>query len=351
MSLKKKQQESVIAGPISADHANKMAKQSRVTVPANSLVDWCGRKSDDPRPILYFSGVLGKKHAEKEIHERTKLRFRCISYHYLSIETRVQWATNYLATHGVRMFLDSGAFSLQKNKTTTWEDVLAYHDRYAAYLHKREVAWDWFAPVDYQRSAEANSKSMEEMKKRNLRPVPVYHGNDPVDEFERLLDHGYKLICIAQPQKSYNKAMMSGDPLRRHYQTIFNIAAKYKDVALHGFSQTGTLMFEFPWYSTDSTSWCAGSSRGQIFIIDKSRRKISAVYLGETKTAERLDWRKLGDCIKGPFQQLIAKWGFTEEELVKDYMARISFNILVMQEATLDTRNVHTGSFKWQRIV
>lgn len=314
-------------------------------------IDWCGRKPEDPSPILYFSGILGKKHAEKIIHERTGIKFRCISYWYWRIEERVKWATDYLNSQKVRMFMDSGAFSLQKDKECTWEKAESYTDEYANFIKSGRINWDWYAPVDWRRSVSAVNQGMKAMHDRDLYPVPVFHGNDSLFNFEKLLDQGYGLICIAQPQGSQAKAMMSGDPLRRHYQTIFNTAAKYKDVALHGFSQTGTLMFEFNWYSVDSTSWSSGSSRGQIFMVDPIRRKISAVYLGETKGDERLDWRRLPKQVREPFIFQMKRWGFTEKELMTDYMARIAFNILALQEATLDCRHSNKDSYKWARII
>lgn len=319
----------------------------------DARIDWIGRQPGDAHPILYFSGILGKKHAERIIHERTAYKYRCISFAYWKIEERVKWATDYLATNKVRMFFDSGAFSLQKDKDCTVEKAEAFTDEYAACLRRPDVQWDWYAPVDWRRDSTTAAAALTSMHRRKLYPAPVYHGNDPLYEFEKILDDGYKLVAIAQPQPQGGgkKAMMAGDALRRHYQTLFNTAAKYKDVAIHGFSQTGKLMFEFPFYSTDSTSWSSGSSRGQIFIVDVARRKLTAVYLGTTSGKERLDWRAMPKHIREPFEFQIKRWGFTEQELVTDYMARIAFNILALQEATLDTRSAHRGAYHWQRII
>lgn len=323
---------------------------------SSSLIDWCGRRRDDAKVILYFSGILGKKYAEQELQTLTKGRMnaRCISYAYWKTELRVKIALKFLIREcGVRVMMDSGAFTLQKDPRCNWDVHDEYLDGYEAALRKFEGELDWYAPVDWRRSVEMVDGSMKRMHERGLKPVPVFHGNDPFRHLERYVKDGYPLICIAQPQRPGSKRMMAGERLYRFYSDCFELAEKH-GTALHGFSQTGRNLFRFPWYSVDSTSWTSGSKQGELLKINPKLGIFRGIHIATgmrkndglvtyedllkgngkpRKVNARKVWAKMNPEAQQVFIDIIESRGFTLKQMQEDYMVRVAYSAMEFQDA------------------
>jgi hypothetical protein len=270
---------------------------------------------------VYHAGVYGKLQAEKIMCMRGHMHARCISFYYL--DDRTKWALRYFIKHGIRIFCDSGAFTLQKQRLSE-QAFEIYVDKYADFLHQHKQHFDFYAPVDYERNASAVERAMRALHQRGLYPAPVFHGNNDFRELVRLLDQGYPLVLIAQPESLKGKGTKAGEELRRHYAQCFELAARY-GAALHGLSETGECSLQFPWASVDSTSWNMGSKRGELFFSEG--KKFSQFYFGNTREG-RWDW--LLPEVREKVLPLCDRWGFTLHELIRDGQMRACFNACLL---------------------
>lgn len=341
-------------------------------------VHWLEDKTS-PKPIIYFSGILGKQGngsdeemAEKIIHRKTGLRHRCLSSSYIIDEKRCKIAMDYLLGQKVGIFLDSGAFTLQKSMCrwkdpVNMEDLQEFCDYYCDVLHVYGHRVDWYASVDFRRNTEATAIGQALMHERGWKPTPVFHCNNDIGYFQEYLDAGAPLIAIAKPLRNPGQGLTikSKKHYRQAYDQIFNLIAQggYK-VALHGLAQTGVMMFDYPWYSVDSTSWAVGSKAGSLLDIDPIRHKISTIYIAPKLEAEKKEggslegtgsnylWRHMPKSLREPILARAAKWDLTEKDLLEDYISRDVYNIRVYLEAIqLQQHKPASGGCKWQTLI
>lgn len=314
-------------------------------------VDWSGRRKDDPAPILYFSGTagmtkneaIGQKSADEQIFEQARWTHRCMSFHYWEKERRIQEALEYSLDKGIRIFLDSGAFTLQTDPDCNWTSVRSYAKRFYKFLDKYRSRLHWYAGLDWRRDAETAWKAQAMMQEAGYYPVPVYHGNDPLSEFKRLLDCGFPLIAIAKPGNQWSPhSWLTGKDLRIVYDQVHHLAGEYK-CALHGLAQTGKFMFAYPWYSVDSTNWLAAMRQGTLFEIDVKHGRINAVFVGPQIVKDRKanphkkfvspEWLALDPELRSRLTSKIKQIGLTVDGVLTDYNQRLIFNVWVLQEA------------------
>lgn len=309
----------------------------------NHLIDWIGPQPDDPEPIIYFTGVVGPLDAEPRILDRSKARFRGLSFLYLDYEERSQRAARLWKKRGIRVFFDSGAFTLQRDPTYTEQKLRAFAKKYADCIHKTRKQWDFYVTLDWRLDSEITWKAHKLCHSLGIYPAPVFHGTDSIDWFKRYVDEGYRLINISKPIGA------GGNALRRFYDKVFNLSARY-GVCLHGLSQTGAMLFEYPWYSVDSTSWTMGSRTASILIVDAERRKVAPVHF-EGGAGKAAHWNRLPKGYRLHLLQQAESWGFSEQELREDYLMRCSYNIRALSEAVQRKRHVLSGAHQWQTLL
>lgn len=302
-------------------------------------LDWCGIRATDPRPIIYFSGHYID---ESEHCKVIPITHRCVSFY--SYENRGFKEKNFdiLFNRGVGVFLDSGAFTLQQKRGTTWKEVKPFITKYCKFLDTFRTRLDWYATMDYQRNAQISHDATLYLIDRGYKAVPVYHGNCSLRWFEAMIDDGYPLIAIAKPfQSETSRNFAMGPTLRRFYDRLHNLAAKH-NVALHGLAQTGNLMFEYPWYSVDSTSWLDGQRRGVLFIPEQKTGRILKLAANFRTVAEMKagvpvkpdDWESIPRTTLEQFNAKRLQFQMTWRQLWEDYRYRNAFNMQAFQEYT-----------------
>jgi hypothetical protein len=240
----------------------------------DASLDWCGTYSHDPKPILYFSGVLGTPSQEAWLHQQTGWTARCFSFEYWT-DPRVKPAFEYCVKNGIRRMLDSGGFTLQKKGHASWLEHDAYLEKFAELVHDIKQYLDFYLPLDFRSRNFAVLESCRRMRRFGLGPVPVYHGNDPFRVLEELIGD-YPLIALAQPRphgRQYRRlSRTQGARLYRFYDRCFNLAEK-RGVVFHGLGEMGRSMFQYPWYSLDASSWLFhGSILHSVITIDQQGR-------------------------------------------------------------------------------
>ncbi len=316
-------------------------------------IDWPGTQQTDPQPILYFSGHydLG---VEKAMHAKVAYQYRCLSFNDVLLSRLSLENFKFLHGKGVKVFLDSGAFTVQKDSTHTEKTASVYMNRYCDFLDEVRQYVHWYATFDWRREAAVTWTATQQLNKRGYYPVPVYHGNDPYKELERYFDQGCRLVAIAKPfSRNKSRGLVTGHDLRRFYDHCHELAARH-NCLLHGLALTGELLWRFPWYSGDSTSWLDGQRRGTLCYPDPRSRRLLwcnirpytvAELEGRTSPKQFVPpgWNRLHRDTKANIEETGKRFGFSLKDLLTSYRARNLFNMHVQMEFADSSRPVAPG--------
>ncbi|MFX1537630.1 MAG: hypothetical protein ACFFDI_25820 [Promethearchaeota archaeon] len=169
----------------------------------------------------------------------------------------------------VELFIDSGAFSAWSQKKEI--DINAY----ISFIKENEHVIDLYANLDVIGSAESTWENQCKMEQAGLNPIPCYHYGEDEKWIRRLLRRQYPFIALGG---------MVSISQSKQIQWLDNIFSKYltdndgmPNVKVHGFGITSfKLMFRYPWYSVDSTSWVVTGRLGSVYI--PRRRQGEWVY-------------------------------------------------------------------------
>lgn len=172
----------------------------------------------------------------------------------------------------LRFFLDSGAY-------TAWSTGKEIDlDEYCEFIRANIEHLDVYASLDcipgskdrpatpQERNAAAQTSwdNYCYMKDSGLDPLPVYHYGEDPKWLEQMLRYGCDYIGIGG---------LVGIPskLRRHW--LDRVFTRLTDdagnpiIKTHGFGMTAIpLIFRYPWYSVDSTSWIKATAAGTVYL-------------------------------------------------------------------------------------
>jgi hypothetical protein len=315
------------------------------------IAEWDGPQPGDPHPIIYFSGIPKSAQATEEDFLRVGVRHRCLSYAYCGTDTGLfsqenRKALDFCMTHGVRVFLDSGAHTFHNvffkgkklpnlpsgvDKLTAIKMLVAgYVERYAKFVCDYQAKYGRFAfyvNFDYEKGCAAIFRVLRDLYRLGIRPIPVYHGNETLEWMERYIDDGHKLIGI-----SWSHATQGGNYRRQYYDRVFNLAAKH-NVYLHGFAQTGRAAFAYPWYSVDSSSWLKVAAFGS--IVDtvptaNGRLRLRVLHVSDVMAnagkANAFALKNLPKPVLRDLEDRVAKKGFELRQLCTSLTQRGLYN-------------------------
>jgi len=242
------------------------------------------------KPILYLSHtVVHSKELEEEFLRCSGVRYRCFSFVYLVPEAiyfskRALESYDYNVEKGSHIMMDSGAFSFHmfttKNKVVQNLDQMRERtvQQYVDWCRGRQKRWDFHVTFDYIHDQPTIRKMQLRLELAGLHPMPVYHGDRPMDWLKSWLDGGYKRIGISNlpwRKLDYKKT-------RRYLDEVFRTCEPYS-VKLHGFAMTSlALTFAYPWHSVDSSSWSRTASYGAIYGVDPQRGTLANIHVSLT---------------------------------------------------------------------
>ena len=233
-----------------------------------------------------FHGKVYSKLDDTEKWMRHSVDNYLESYHYIHRESAVKK----IRKEGVKVFLDSGAFSAFSLGATI--DIGEYCD----YIHENADIIDFPSVLDAIGDAEGTFKNQEEMERRGVNPLPCFHYGEPME----LLDYYVKkyryitlggMVPISTPQLKIW--------LDRIWEEHLTDAKGFPLTKVHGFGLTSLpLMHRYPWYSVDSSTWVQWAANGMILIPSRtgqldvsnksSRRKIPGQHLDSLTDIERI---------------------------------------------------------------
>ena len=255
---------------------------------------------------------------EAEQQARLDVRYFLESYHYIHKQSYV----DKIRADGVKVFLDSGAFSA----FTKGVDVDL--DAYCRYIHDN---MDIIEVIDGALCASVldgigdpyktylNQKAMEE---RGVKPLPCFHYGEPEEYLEYYIEnYSYitlgGMVPISTPQLRYWL-----DRLWSKYLTDDEGRPKIK---VHGFGLTVLeLMTKYPWYSVDSSSWVQIAANGNILIPNKGILAVSDTSPNRHVANQHFD--TLTPPLKEAARELLASQGFDIERMRTEYISRWVYN-------------------------
>lgn len=253
---------------------------------------------------------------EREVIDSVQCRLD--SYHYIGNERLVKR----IRDSGVRIFLDSGAFS------AFTQGVKVDLNKYCRYV--RDNA-DIFEVVDgiplvsvLDAIGDHNQTYYNQiaMERQGVRALPCYHFGEPIEVLEHYAAN-YDYITIG------GMVPISSPQLQIWLDRIWGRVLTNPDgtpkVKVHGFGLTSVpLMARYPWYSVDSSSWVQLGGMGAIFIPRHGMLHVSEHSPNVKEAGKHLD--TLPPPQQDAVMEIITGWGFDAERLRKEHLSRKAFN-------------------------
>lgn len=242
----------------------------------------------------------------------------------------------------LRFFLDSGAYS-------AWSAGKPVDlDEYIEFIKANIEVIDVYAcldvipgapgkkPTQKQRdeAAAATWQNYLYMKAQGLEPLPVYHYGEDIKWLHNMLEHGVDYIGLGG---------LVGIPsaLRRVWlDRVFSVITDEDGkptVKTHGFGMTSVpLIFRYPWYSVDSTSWIKTSQFGMVYLprvnadgefqFDVTPEVIAVSDQNPTQQQDGKHVNTLGPTTRAFLNRWLAHCGVTLEEAACNYYYRAKCN-------------------------
>jgi hypothetical protein len=180
------------------------------------------------------------------------------SFHYLD-----QLMIDSIRLHKRTVFMDSGAFSAFTMKAKL--DL----NRYARFLREYKDIYHIASNVDVigrncEKETYDNQKKLEALVGPGI-VGPVHHVRDHDDWLRRYMDEGYDYLFIGgMVPEEIPVLRLWLDYIWTKYLINPDGTSKIK---VHGFGLTSDeLIFRYPWFSVDSTSWVIASGFGFCFL-------------------------------------------------------------------------------------
>lgn len=180
------------------------------------------------------------------------------SYHYIHSQRYV----DKIRRDGIKVFLDSGAFSAYSQGVTI--DI----GRYCDYIHRNADIIEFPSVLDAIGDYRETWRNQAEMERRGVNPLPCFHYGEPEEVLEYYIAN-YDYITIG------GMVPISTPQLKIWLDRIWADYLTHPDgtpkVKVHGFGLTSLpLMFRYPWYSVDSSTWVQWAANGMILIPGKA---------------------------------------------------------------------------------
>ena len=248
-----------------------------------------------------------------------------------------------------RFFLDSGAFSAWSRGTQI--DL----DEYCEFIRANIEHLDVYASLDVipgkpgspattkQRDAAAEEswQNYLYMVSQGLDPLPVYHFGEDFRFMQRMLDHGCEYIGIGG---------LVGVPSAQRRNWLDMVFTKITDaqgfplVKTHGFGMTAVpLIFRYPWYSIDSTTWIKITASGSVylpamrdgvFVFDEIPMTVSVSDRNPRQAADGRHAISLPPDLRRILDHWLSFCGKTFEQVHTDYYHRATCNVIFFREVS-----------------
>lgn len=276
-----------------------------------------------------LEGTVFRKLLPEEQEKRKATKWFLESFHYIKSGS----AMKNIRRDGVKIFLDSGAFSAFTLGTEV--DI----SRYCDFIHAnddiiaRDQGTKMIAPLDVigggpgefytkTKTADLSLKNMEEMERRGTEPLPCFHFNEPWEYLDYYVGK-YDYIALGGLVRNDLFALESW--FRQVFERTCNPDGTPK-IRFHAFSLTALgLMLKYPWYSVDSSTWVQLAANGMVLMPRSGKQLYISAKSPERKKALH-HYDSLPPILQRPLAEEIAADGQDIERLRELYYARWAYN-------------------------
>lgn len=270
-----------------------------------------------------LGGRLYNRLTEVEKKDRRDILHYLESYHYVHRQKYV----DQMRRDGVKVFLDSGAFSAFTKGIKV--DIKAY----CRYIQENADIIECIdgntcaSVLDAIGDAQGTYNNQVAMEKLGVRPLPCYHyGEDTryLDWYVKNYDHITigGMVPISTPQLLLW--------LDRIWEKHLTDGAGRPLLKVHAFGVTsGTLMKRYPWYSVDSSSWVQTAINGGIVVNEK------ALMVSSQSPSRKLANQHFDNMViehQKAINKIVEDRGYTIERLRVKYISRWVYNIMAYAE-------------------
>lgn len=159
----------------------------------------------------------------------------------------------------IDLFLDSGAYS------AFTQGVEIDIQEYMSFIKKNREYIDVYANLDVIKDPVATWENQQIMEAAGLHPLPVFHIGSDYSYLQRYLDKGYDYIGLGIAGIKGEKILIPW--LDRCFGDYLCDEKGMPKVKVHGFGITRLdILFRYPWWSVDSTSWVMTSRYGLVYV-------------------------------------------------------------------------------------
>jgi hypothetical protein len=274
--------------------------------------DWLGPQPRDPKPVVYHGGAIF--HGTTNISPCLEAGVKTFGASYYDVRKHRGYEKGLprlLKQKRSRLFMDSGAFSF----------LVAYRKNnnlsldIDTYLKEyAEFIRQTPLPLDFYVTFDyrPDARITWDMTKRlqKLGIRPI-----PVYHGDASIDWVKKYIDQGHQLIGLSKRFFLNDRsgLRRFYDQTFKIT-EAAGIACHGFACTGPEMWEYPWHSVDSTTIIGAASRGSLAYVENGEFKMFPI--GKNR---------IGNHLPKDLQDTIQRFGYRSLKDFEHYSPRIEF--------------------------
>lgn len=220
------------------------------------------------------------------------------------------------------IFLDSGAFSM----FTQGVDISI--DEYAQFIHdEADIIHVASNLDDITKTPQLSYDNQKTLEGLGCDVKPVFHCREDPKWLVKYLDEGYDYIFLGGMVPETTKWLRGWlDDLWHKYLVKDDGTSRVK---IHGFGLTTVdLMFRYPWYSVDSTSWVMASRMGKIFV--DLPHKIQGMVMSDKspKLKERdQHYKTMSPALRAGIDKRIEELGYKVDDLCQMYGWRDKWNM------------------------
>lgn len=226
--------------------------------------------------IRFFFSGMAKSPSDRKLVINNGATGICLSFYHLRDINPNSWVPDIIAS-GCKVLLDSGAYSLYKaseklkNKEEIQKKELEQLSLFLDADCDKESGSTMIKPITLEEYSEFvitylkmgvihhyvnldvfgdseqtkyNQQQLERLV--GVRPVPVHHWDSPISDLDDLVQEDHPFIALGGTVKLHGE-----ENKRAFFQRIFS---RYPGVCFHWLGGSSKLLFEFPFFSSDSTS-------------------------------------------------------------------------------------------------
>jgi hypothetical protein len=235
------------------------------------------------------------------------------SYHYIHSQRYV----DKLRRDGIKVFLDSGAFSAFTQGVTI--DIGKYCD----YIHANRDIIEEASVLDAIGDYKGTWHNQADMERRGVRPLPCFHYGEPLEVLDYYVEN-YEYITIGGMVPISTPQLKIW--LDRLWDEHLTNADGTPKIRVHGFGLTSLpLMFRYPWYSVDSSTWVQWAANGMILVPGRAGQiDVSNKSSRRKQANQHLD--SLAPIVTEAIEQEIRTMGGDPDRLRDLYYSRWAWN-------------------------